>query len=173
MDTKLCTKCKVEKPLTSFKRFRLKNGWTRRGSCRDCNNTETRNDYKINGDKYRDYASNYRKINAEKYRANKRKWWYANLAKTRKSRRQWKNNNQEKTRSHTAVASALKRGLLKKPLYCEFCGGKSKLEGSHHDYNKPLDVKWLCNYCHRARDSAIRRNGGYPPVPLKLKKLHP
>ena len=42
---------------------------------------------------------------------------------------------------------AVRRGdLIKKP--CPKCG-KKKVEGHHHDYNKPFEVLWLCNKHHR------------------------
>jgi hypothetical protein len=46
------------------------------------------------------------------------------------------------------VRNALKSGKLIKPKRCQACGGKWKIEGHHEDYNKPLEVIWLCNKCH-------------------------
>jgi len=50
------------------------------------------------------------------------------------------------------VMSALAKGELVPAENCERCGGKTKgrkLDGHHADYNKPLDVEWLCRTCHR------------------------
>ncbi len=45
---------------------------------------------------------------------------------------------------------ALKQGILKRPQICSRCK-KSKsrqIDGHHKNYNKPLDVDWLCQNCH-------------------------
>lgn len=55
------------------------------------------------------------------------------------------------------VRSALKNGTLIRPNNCETCGkkpkpfrdGRSGINAHHNDYNKPLDVTWLCATCHR------------------------
>jgi hypothetical protein len=38
-----------------------------------------------------------------------------------------------------------------KPTVCEGCGAEKRLHGHHEDYGKPLEVRWLCGMCHKAR----------------------
>lgn len=40
---------------------------------------------------------------------------------------------------------------------CESCGA-AKSEGHHHDYGKPLDVRWLCKKCHWVEHKLIYDN---------------
>lgn len=56
----------------------------------------------------------------------------------------------EAHRAYMAVQYALSTGYLIKPLECENCHEECKLEGHHEDYNKPLEVNWLCEHCHKA-----------------------
>ena len=59
--------------------------------------------------------------------------------------------------AYDAVRSAHHKGVLVRPTSCQRCGlperkgsdGRSLLHGHHHDYQKPLDVEWLCTKCHR------------------------
>ena len=44
---------------------------------------------------------------------------------------------------------AKSKGEITPPKFCEKCGNKLKLHAHHKDYSKPLDVTWLCRYCHR------------------------
>ena len=55
------------------------------------------------------------------------------------------------------VNQAVKSGRLKRPKTCSECGkskvrknGQSDIHGHHNDYNKPLEVRWLCKTCHHA-----------------------
>jgi hypothetical protein len=74
-------------------------------------------------------------------------------------------------RAHAAVAYALKIGKLVKPDACEQCGRQdSKLEAAHHDYDKKLDVKWLCVGCHRSWDKQEPK-GGTPATEERMQKL--
>ena len=40
------------------------------------------------------------------------------------------------------------RGKLKRRSSCERCNLRRVLEKHHEDYEKPLDVQWLCKECH-------------------------
>jgi len=52
------------------------------------------------------------------------------------------------------VTKAIACGILA-PRPCEACGetgvfkdGRNKVQAHHDDYNKPLEVRWLCQKCH-------------------------
>ena len=58
-------------------------------------------------------------------------------------------------RAQNLLEEALERGVLARKSECESCGdkgtfkdGRTKIQAHHCDYNKPLDVMWLCQKCH-------------------------
>lgn len=53
------------------------------------------------------------------------------------------------------LEGAIEKGLVKRKTVCEFCGqeavmkdGRTGIQAHHPDYNRPLDVIWLCQKCH-------------------------
>ena len=58
--------------------------------------------------------------------------------------------------SQNKLEKALARGDVTRPSACEMCGatpratraGASGIQAHHPDYNRPLDVMWLCKPCH-------------------------
>jgi len=64
---------------------------------------------------------------------------------------------------------AIKKGILI-PQPCESCGavgtmkdGRNAVQAHHDDYNKPLEVRWLCQRCHHEwhkENKPIQREGG-------------
>jgi len=57
--------------------------------------------------------------------------------------------------AHIAVAEAVRKGILKRPLLCSRCSRSGPVHGHHHDYDKQLDVTWLCPDCHAKEHVAI------------------
>lgn len=55
----------------------------------------------------------------------------------------------EKQKAHQRVHHAILSGRLVRPERCEDCGCDGAIVGHHDDYGKPLDVRWLCGWCHR------------------------
>lgn len=56
--------------------------------------------------------------------------------------------NPFKNRARVALRNAVHSGKISKPNQCEKCGWIGTLDGHHEDYNKPLEVVWLCRICH-------------------------
>jgi ribosomal protein S27AE len=50
---------------------------------------------------------------------------------------------------------AVINGLIEKPMSCSDCGNITRLAAHHNDYNKALDVEWLCYECHGKRHRKI------------------
>jgi hypothetical protein len=63
-------------------------------------------------------------------------------------------SHKKKLAAWHAVEKAINNGTLVVPPVCEVCGkppagkGGSALQSHHDDYDKPLDVKFLCKRCH-------------------------
>jgi hypothetical protein len=78
-------------------------------------------------------------------------------AATRKRVALWRAHNPLSIRAHSAVHLAIKQGVLAKPNKCSRCGRiPRRLEGHHRDYKRPLDVKWLCSFCHRREHGEVK-----------------
>jgi hypothetical protein len=55
----------------------------------------------------------------------------------------------KKRRAMSIVAQAIKDGRLERPDACSNCGDRwCRIHGHHEDYDKPLEVMWLCSRCH-------------------------
>lgn len=53
-----------------------------------------------------------------------------------------------KDRARILLRQAVRRGDVLKLPYCEECSMTCITQGHHNDYDKPLDVMWLCSSCH-------------------------
>jgi len=84
----------------------------------------------------------------------------------------YRHGNGHDTRVRNITQKAIGRGkLIRQP--CENCGqnvgepGIKRIEAHHDDYNKPLQVRWLCAACHKAwhaANIAVLRSVELPPM---------
>lgn len=138
METKLCKKCLVEKPLTDFHPHpRMLDGHLNK--CKACACADVRENYA----KRRSYYQNYDRLRYD------RDGQRSISARTPEAAKAWSRRNPEKRKAQGILARALQRGLVIRGLACDACGASDvEIEAHHDDYSKPLDVKWICTRCH-------------------------
>lgn len=138
VEQKICKKCGLPKSVARFARFpRNKDGL--HSYCKDCQAEHQREKYQsdLEGSRARARSKKAAQPRTESVRIAVRK-------RSASYRARWP----EKKAAHAAVKYALKTGELeRKP--CERCGAKA--EAHHDDYNKPLEVMWLCRIHHAER----------------------
>jgi hypothetical protein len=148
MKTKICKSCGLEKPLIDFyKHKEMSDGYL--NICKECKKRYANEYRNINLEKVHQYDRN--RPNA-KERTEKNKLTLAQDPIRRKKYQDLKNNwgrqNYIKRKAHNYVKRAIEKGLLIKPLHCELCGATERIEAHHENYNKPLDVIFVCSTCH-------------------------
>jgi|WetSurMetagenome_2_1015567.scaffolds.fasta_scaffold372905_2 hypothetical protein len=67
----------------------------------------------------------------------------------------------EKVTAHRLLYNAIQLKIIKKPKKCSICLKNKKLVGHHIDYNKPLEIIWVCYDCHnKIHNKTIPKTGG-------------
>jgi hypothetical protein len=63
-----------------------------------------------------------------------------------------------KYKAQMSVNNAVRDGRLAKSVICSTCNKPGRqIEGHHDDYNKPLEVTWLCSACHKQLHRDLRK----------------
>lgn len=70
----------------------------------------------------------------------------------------WGKANPQARWAHMALRSALRRGLVVKQP-CERCGCENS-EAHHDDYERPMDVRWLCRPHHKEEHRRLKTLDG-------------
>lgn len=107
-----------------------------------------------------------REENSEWISAYKKEWWKKHATRLRKKQNELRKlpefkkkrneylkerlckNELPKIRARKIFRAAVKTGFLVRPNHCSKCMKECKPDGHHDDYNKPLEVRWLCKVCH-------------------------
>lgn len=135
---KECVKCHKEKPIEEYyKHPKTADGHF--GKCKEC--------AKAYGRKHRRENESVQEYDRRRYHEDPKRRAATNasnerIAATPKGRKQ--------KAARTAVKDALRGGKITKPTECSQCNQtKDRIEGHHEDYDKKLEVIWLCTLCHR------------------------
>jgi len=116
----------------------------------------------------REYTTNWRRSNIDKYREDNRigkrksreklgkehenetyqRWYQKNKEKKRRQVAKYRKKNKKKIWAQNKVNKAVKSGRLIRPDICPICNEEREVIAHHHDYDKPLDVIWMCRSCH-------------------------
>ncbi len=136
---KVCFKCGLEKPMGDFYAHPSM-GDGHLGKCKECTKRDVR--------KHREENDSVREYDRRRYHADP-----ARKARSRAVADKWAKENPHKRKAQGALAYAVRRGRVQRTS-CEKCG-KTKVQGHHEDYSRPLDVMWLCVRCHH------RHHAGY------------
>ena len=137
--SKECFKCKTVKPLEEFyKHPSMLDGHVNK--CKECNKNDVTANRNKNIEKIRAYDRERGKI-PERIKTNT------------EINRAWRAEDRRRTAAHSAVARAIRNGSLLR-LPCIRCGADKSL-AHHEDYDKPLEVMWLCQACHKQRHKEL------------------
>lgn len=130
-------------------------------SCYETKSTEQFYRSAVNVDGYYGICIICHKAKVTDRKKNKTLLSYDQVAENKKF---WLPNNRLKQKAHQAVAYAIaSKKLIRQP--CEKCGTNENVVAHHEDYNKPLDVVWLCQKHHRERHLEIDKENKDKPKP--------
>ena len=143
---KKCFKCGQEQELNEFyKHPMMADGHLNK--CKTCTKLDVRGNHSAKLDYYRQYDRQRNKLPHRIAAHDAYRQTDAGKKTARRRALKFIQNNPEKRKAHIIVGNALRNGRLnRKP--CEVCGA-TRVHGHHHDYSKPLDVRWLCPIHHK------------------------
>lgn len=132
---KECFKCHIVKPLSEFyKHHRMADGHLNK--CKKCAKKDVRTHRGENLERIQAY-------DRERGKEPHRKEMRERIAK------EWIKNNPFRRAANLAVGNAIRDGRLIPWPVCAIPECDKKPEAHHPDYDRPLDVVWLCRHHHR------------------------
>lgn len=151
MAQKVCNECKKKLPTAEF--WKSERGFLGvRGKCKKCCQKLQKEVYRApleRRHRARETRRHWGERNREHERERERKRWRGMSALERSECRRKRDPFKERARRITR--EAVKKGLLIRPKTCPRCNWKGLIHAHHDDYNKPLEVSWLCAVCHGLR----------------------
>ena len=138
--SKVCFKCSVDKPITEYyKHAQMGDGHLNK--CKECTKKDANQHRSDNLERIREYDRQRGKLAKR-------------IAGNTEITRAWRAEDKRRQQAHTAVAKGLRHGTIFKEPCCR-CGNEKSL-AHHDDYDKPLDIMWLCQPCHKQRHKELK-----------------
>lgn len=158
---RICSKCKKNKQNDEFfKDKRTTSGFY--SSCKSCHVLACK-EYKKswrekNRLKIRAYNKEYRILFFSRHPDYMREQYKKHRHKFDYRKYRYGTEQDFKYNARLTLRKAVKRGLIIKPVKCSIdnLDCKGRIEAHHEDYNKPLEVKWVCKRHHM--DTHIKKN---------------
>lgn len=140
--SKTCFKCSAVKPLEEFYKH-PKMGDGHLNKCKECTKFD---------------ATKHRSENLEKIRIydKQRSSLPHRRALQAACTRAWRSQDKRRSAAHRAVAKAIRQGEIVK-IPCVRCSSVKSV-AHHEDYDKPLEVMWLCDPCHKQRHKELKED---------------
>lgn len=135
-EMKTCTQCKRTLPKDSFCRWCLSPDGLA-PQCRECRKKDRMRYACLNRDQVRESSRRRRAKNPELMRK-----------QDAENAKRMRLKHKKKASVRKMVGYRVSNGIIK-PLPCAFCG-ETKTVAHHNDYDKPLELLWLCTSHHRA-----------------------
>ena len=137
--SKECFKCKSVKPLEEFyKHAMMADGHLNK--CKMCAKSDALKHRLLNLNKIRAYDKERSKLAHR-------------IALRAEVNKAWRAEDRRREAAHNAVYRAIKLGTLSRTP-CIRCGNEKSL-AHHEDYEKPLDIIWFCQPCHKQRHKEL------------------
>jgi hypothetical protein len=156
MDTKKCSRCGIEKPISEYHR-KSDSPDGLRSKCKPCRSQEFKEYMGREGKKEiaRLKVCRWRMTEKGKLsnRETRRRYNETEIGKEmgRTSSKIHRERYPDRIKSRKALWWAVESGKMKRAEYCTKCGVRCKTHGHHHNgHNQEhwLDVIWLCRACH-------------------------
>ena len=106
------------------------------GKCKDC----TKQDSKIRRRLFPKIIAEYESIRSKTEKRKTSRLFYT---------RKYQEEYPQRIAANRKLRRAIKEGKIIRPEQCSICGKYGKIYAHHYDYNKPLDVVFVCQSCHK------------------------
>lgn len=150
---KECFKCHIILEITKnfYKHPQMPDGYLNK--CKEGTKKDTINNRQNKLEYYREYDRLRGRTEERKERVRLYQKLHPEVHK--KANDAWFEKNPYKKKAEWTLGNAVRDGkILKQP--CEICNTEQGVESHHDDYDKPLEVRWLCDKHHKEYHRNIR-----------------